>query len=128
MGGSAATISAVGLYMDQPRNGISTFTGNANRLLWCASAGMPWDTVASTPYLTDNALATTPTFTALSAPANYHACAIAGDTGNTFFFWGGNYGDAATVALSIDGGSTIVSQVGDLASYTPGVVCMLVGW
>lgn len=128
MGGSVAVIKSGSLVTHQPRNGISTFTGNANRLLWCAVDNTPWNGGTATPYLTNDALASTPTFTALSAPANYHACAIAGDSGNTFYFWGGNYGDAAAVALSIDGGSTIISQAGDLASYTPGVVCMLVGW
>jgi hypothetical protein len=126
MGGSASAIGTG--YTDQPRNGISTFAGNANRLLWCASTYMPWDSNVSVPMLTDNALASTPTWTALAPPANYHACAIAGDSGSTFYFWGGNYGDWASVGLSNNSGATIISQTGDLASYSPGEVCMLVGW
>ncbi|MBZ4266092.1 hypothetical protein LAJ59_20155, partial [Streptococcus pneumoniae] len=71
---TVTTISTAG-FVYQPRNGISTYTGSANRLLWCAAAGMPWDTGASTVYLTSNALAAVPTFTALTTPSNYHACA-----------------------------------------------------
>ena len=112
----------------QTRNGISTFTGDANRLLWCACANMPWNSIASTPYLTSNALAASPTWTALSAPANYHACAISGDAGNVFYFWGGNYGADAAVGYSVDGGATIIDQSGNLSSFSPGKVTMLVGW
>ena len=83
---------------------------------------------SATPYLTDNALAASPSFTALAPPANYHACAIAGDSGGVFYFWGGNYGDDAAVGLSNDSGSTIISQAGNLSTFTPGRVTMLVGW
>ena len=37
MSGTGAAISTSLKFTDQPRNGISSFAGNANRLLWCAS-------------------------------------------------------------------------------------------
>jgi hypothetical protein len=128
--GTTSAIGPSGLdaQVIQPRNGISTFAGNANRLLFCGSADNPWSSAIATPYLTDNALATTPTWTALTPPSYYHGCAIAGDSGGTFYFWGGNYGDSETVGLSNNSGATIISQVGDLASYSPGKVLMLAGW
>lgn len=115
----------------QPRNGLSTYAGNANRLLVCLGVPAPfdWGNGASV-WLTENALAASPAWTNLipeSAPG-YQAGAIAGDTGSAFYLWGGNYGTDASVAYSADGGATIVSQAGNLGSFTPGAVCMLVGW
>lgn len=120
-----------------PRNGLSTFAGNANRLLL---AGFGNDSsngnVNSTRrlFLTDNALAATPTWTeltsdiAVAAMSGYGACAIAGDSGSTFYLWSGLRGTEAAVALSTDSGATIRSQAGNLSSFSPGEVRMLVGW
>lgn len=127
-GTSTTAIGPSDAAVDQPRNGISSFAGNANRLLFCGAVYNPWDSALAYPYLTENALAATPTWTTLAPPANYHACAIAGDSGAVFYFWGGNYGDDAAVGLSNDSGATIISQAGDLSTYTPGKVTMLIGW
>lgn len=115
-----------------PRNGWSTAINNANRLLLAATK--PDGTVRKL-FLTNNALAATPSWTELTGTggAAYGCCAISGDNPNVFYLWGGMSGgvggvDTSTVALSIDGGTTIVSQVGNLASFTPGEVRMLVGW
>lgn len=104
------------------RNGLSTFPANANRLLACTSGSS-----GKVIYLTDNALAASPSWTQLSPPVSYYCGAIAGDTPNAFYFWGGRPG-GATVGASIDGGASIVSQVGNLGSYSTGSVLMLVGW
>ena len=115
----------------QPRNGLSTYAGNANRLLACLGIPAPFDYGnGASVWLTENALAASPAWTNLipeSAPG-YQAGAIAGDTGSAFYLWGGNYGTDASVAYSADGGATIVSQAGNLGSFTPGAVCMLIGW
>jgi hypothetical protein len=114
----AASITPAG-----PRNGVSSYVGNANRLL-LAYAGLI--------YITSNALATTPTWTALtnSTGYNYNCCAIAGDSGSTFYFWDGQgYGSGdGGVAYSNDGGATIISQVGNLGDYAIGSIVMLMGW
>jgi len=116
------------LGINQPRNGISTFTGNANRMLVCLGQTAPQLGAWGEAYLTNNALASSPTYTQLTIPSFYNACAIAGDSGSTFYFWGGNYGDSAAVGYSVNGGSTIIDQSGNLSSFTPGKVAMLVGW
>ena len=125
------TVATENLGVIQPRNGLSTFPGNANRLLACTGVPAPWDWGnGASVWLSDNALAATPTWTNLipeSAPG-YQACAISGDAGNVFYFWGGNYGTDAAVAFSVDSGATIVSQAGNLSSFSPGKVAMLVGW
>lgn len=125
------TVATENLGVIQPRNGLSTFAGNANRLLACTGVPAPWDWGnGASVWLSDNALAATPTWTNLipeSAPG-YQACAISGDAGNVFYFWGGNYGSDAAVAYSVDSGATIVSQAGNLSSFSPGKVAMLVGW
>lgn len=115
----------------QPRNGLSTFAGNANRLLVCTGRSDPYDAGNGTAvWLSDNALAATPTWTNLipESTPGYQACAISGDAGSVFYFWGGNYGSDAAVAYSVDSGVTVVSQAGNLDSFTPGKVTMLVGW
>jgi len=115
----------------QPRNGLSTFTGNANRLLACIGLPEPWDYgINGMVMLSDNALAATPTWTTIipSGTPSYQGGAISGDAGNVFYFWGGNYGTDAAVAYSVDSGATVVSQAGNLSSFSPGKVTMLVGW
>lgn len=115
----------------QPRNGLSTFTGNTNRLLACLGIINPFSYPEQAyVMLTDNALVSSPTWTLLSPPAgvSYNACAISGDVGSAFYFWGGNYGTSAAVGYSSDSGTTIIDQSGDLSSFSPGKVAMLVGW
>ena len=109
-----------------PRNGVSTFAGNANRLLL---AGYAHDNSNLRLFLTDNALAGSPSWTELNPGAvSYGCCAIAGDTGSVMYFWSGLRGSDAAVAYSANSGAAIVSQVGNLSSFTPGQVRMLVGW
>jgi hypothetical protein len=105
-----------------PRNGFSTAIGNANRLLMACSGNGLW--------LTNNALAASPTWTQLTNATGYvyGCCAIAGDGANTFYFWDGWLAGAGGIAYSIDGGVTIVLQRGNLDSYDIGSIVMLVGW
>lgn len=112
-----------------PRNGWSTAINNANRLL-LAGADQNISAPTRKLFLTNNALAATPTWAELTGTGgvNYGCVAIAGDNGNTFYFWGGMQGTLAAVACSLNGGATIVSQVGNLAGFSPGEVRMLVGW
>jgi hypothetical protein len=111
-----------------PRNGLSSFAGNANRLLACTSGSSGGESV----FLTDNALSGSPTWTRINSSSvsgvAYYCGAIAGDSGSVLYLWGGNVGPAATVALSNDSGATIISQTGNLASFSPGAVQMLMGW
>jgi hypothetical protein len=105
-----------------PRNVISTFVGDANRLLLAAGGnGLR---------LTNNALAASPSWTTLSNSTgyNYGCCAIAGDSGSTFYFWDGYAAGAGGVAYSTDGGATIISQRGNLGSFDVGSITMLMGW
>jgi len=116
------------LGINQPRNGISTYVGDANRMLVCLGQTAPQLGAWGEAYLTNNALAASPTYTQLTIPSHYNACAIAGDSGSVFYFWGGNYGSDAAVGYSADGGTTVISQTGNLSAFTPGKVVMLVGW
>lgn len=127
-GGSLSAIfSSAYRQIEATRNGISTYVGNANRLLFCGSSSYAGGGTY-TAYLTDNALAASPSWTALTTPEQYMHCAIAGDSGNTFYFWGGQFGTVPAVGYSIDGGATVISQTGNLGSFSPGGVQMLVGW
>lgn len=123
-GGSQTVISPPGGYTLQgPRNGASSYVGDANRLLTA---------MVGAPILYSNALAASPSYTFLtnSTGYSYNCCAIAGDSGNTFYFWDGHgigVGDGG-VAYSNDGGATIISQRGNLGDYTVGSVVMLMGW
>jgi hypothetical protein len=106
-----------------PRNGYSTFVGNANRLLMGSGAN-------NKLFLTDNALAASPSWTELTNTSGYaYNCgAIAGDSGATFYFWDGIQTGNGGVAYSIDSGATIISQRGNLGSFDHGAVTMLMGW
>ena len=62
---------------------------------------------------------------------------FAGDDANTIYAWGGNFGPGGVglgttqgpILLSSDGGSSFVSQIGDLpAVATTGCVHILMGW
>jgi hypothetical protein len=121
------TISSEHWFPLAPRNGWSSAINNANRVLIAGANQMH---TARKLFLSNNALAATPTWTELTntGGVNYGCCAIAGDNANTFYLWGGVLGTVAAVALSVDGGASIVSQAGNLASFSPGEVRMLVGW
>lgn len=114
-------------YTLQPRNGVSSFVGNANRVLL---AGRANDNAGHELFLSSNALAASPTWTRLTNSTGYDfgCCAISGDSGSAFYFWDGFKTGDGGVAYSADGGTTIVSQVGNLGSYNIGSVVMLVGW
>jgi hypothetical protein len=128
-GGSVSVIGPTSCYIYQPRNGISTYVGDANRLLVCAGANFPWYDSSTTVYLTNDSLAVTPSFSSVSVPENYKACAISGDNPNVFYFWGGNYGGDNAVGYSDNGGQSVVSQSGNLSSFsTGGRILMLAGW
>lgn len=116
----------------EKRNGFSTAASDANRMLL---AGTRWSSGGGGSlggfqlFLTNGALGT-PTWTPLANATglNFGQCAIAGDNASTFYLWGGANGSNAAVAYSIDGGVTIVPQVGNLASFSPGKVVGLVGF
>jgi hypothetical protein len=125
--GSTSAIFTSYCQIEATRNGISTFTGNANRLLFCGADGIAGGGTY-TARLTDNALAASPSWTVLTTPEQYMHCAIAGDSGSAFYFWGGQFGTNPAVGYSADGGVTVISQTGDLGTYSSGPVQMLVGW
>lgn len=125
--GSTTAIFSTYTQIEATRNGISTFVGNANRLLFCGASS--WAGGGTyTAYLTDNALAASPSWTALTTPEQYMHCAISGDSGSVFYFWGGQFGTNPAVGYSADGGVTVISQTGNLSTIAPGDVQMLVGW
>ena len=114
------------------RNSFSTAATDANRLLL---AGTRWSgggggTLGGFQlFVTSNALGT-PTWTPLgnSTGLNFTCCAIAGDSPNAFYLWGGANGTDAAIAYSGNGGASISSQVGNLSSFTPGKVIAIAGW
>lgn len=126
-GGSLSAIYSSYVQIEATRNGISTYVADANRLLFCGASNYA-GTGTYAAYVTANALAASPSWTALTTPEEYMHCAIAGDSGATFYFWGGNYGTVPAVGYSIDSGATVISQTGNLGSFSPGAVQMLVGW
>ena len=111
-----------------PRNAFSTAPNDARRLLL---AGTRWSGASIVGYelfLTNSALST-PVWTRLinDTGLNFTQCAIAGDSASAFFFWGGLDGSSAAIGYSPNGGQTIVSKVGNLASFSPGQVVGLMG-
>lgn len=96
------------------RDGMMTYVGNANRMLAALQRAPSPDYWVL--FMTDNALAASPSWTALELGTLYRRCAISGDHGGTFYFTGDN----GAVALSVDSGQTIVSQMGNLGSLNPG--------
>jgi hypothetical protein len=123
-GSSNVDISPTGTALiEETRNAISTAIGNANRLLACINDNVTGLAI----YLTDNALAASPSWTTIGV-GGYGCCAIAGDSASTFYFWGGRSGSAAAVAVSNNSGATVISQAGNLSTFTPGQVLTLIGW
>lgn len=117
------------------RNGMSTAVTNMNRLLVAAESAGVW--------LTDNANASSPSWTELPTyiPPYYTGftnVAIAGDNANVFYFWGNQFYDfsnnlippigAPSVAMSVDGGQTVVDQMGNMADFSCGAIKILLGW
>lgn len=105
------------------RDQIATFVGNPNRMLAVLQSAVVGGGYAT--FLSDDALAATPSWSVLSAvPSIYSGGAIAGDSGATFYLWGDNQ----VVALSEDSGLTIVSQAGNLSSFATGPIISLAGY
>lgn len=104
------------------RNGLSSPVTNPNRMLGAlqsATGAGGWKV-----YLTNNALAVAPTWTIIVDATVFRGCAISGDKPDSFYFWG----VLGTVGISPDGGTTILDQTGNLASFTPGTVLAIGGY
>ena len=113
------------------RNPIGSASGNANRLIVSDQLG------SGKTYITNNALAASPTFTEVTALAGAGAmCNVfAGDNPNVIYAWHGLFKPfysgvtQGPILLSADGGATFRSQIGDLPGVaTTGCVLSLMGW
>ena len=114
------------------RNAIGTASGNANRLIVSDQPGSTNNT-----YISNNALAASPSFVSLTPLAGCGAMSnvFAGDNPNMIYVWGGVFKPfylppvQGPILTSIDGGSTFVSQIGNLPGVnTTGSVHILMGW
>lgn len=105
-----------------PRGGIGTYVGNRNRMVasWYGAIDEIW--------LTNNALAASPTWTMIHT-GNYNRAFFAGDNPNTIYFIAADTPTTtgSAVGVSNDGGASIISQHGDLPASGMNIVG-IAGW
>lgn len=107
--------------MRSNRNVLAFIPGDARTLMFRRYDGFDQPSFSSNPiYKTINALDASPSFSAMAALAAYDVWSLAfsGDNPSVVFGWGGpyhtDYNWAHDIILSLNGGTTAVSQLGNL--------------